>query len=137
METESLGLDLSLSRISVCLGSRRDYLCICLVFALQSFKHFCTFFDSFDKKSSFSLIIWSFKENLKTLALSTSKIRQLTRSDKKHNARKIEKTKIQKTKTENETISPESLGLGTSLNRLKLHLISVSFDTTSFARRKS
>jgi hypothetical protein len=52
---------------------------------------------------------WAFKENLKNLASSVSKICQLTRSDKKHNARKIEKTKIQKNET-------ESSGLGICLD---------------------
>jgi hypothetical protein len=56
----------------------------------------------------FSLIIWAFKENLKNLASSTSKIFQLTRSDKRDNARKI---KIQKT----ETVSSKSPGLGKCL----------------------
>ncbi len=79
------------SRVSV-LSRVLVRLPLCLsCFRFAFYEHFCRFFDSFDKKSSFSLIILSFKENWKNWASSTSKICQLMRSDKKHNGRKIEK----------------------------------------------
>ncbi len=89
--------------VSARLGSRTDYFCVCLVFALHSMNTFVHFPTHLTKKSSFPFIIWVFKENLTNLASSTSKICQLTRSDKKHNARKVGKTKIQKTEGKTRT----------------------------------
>jgi hypothetical protein len=93
-ETESLGLGLGLLWVSELSQSRSvsfsvlsrvpKRLTLCLsCFRFASYEHFCRFFGSFDEKSSFSLIILAFKENLKNLASSTSKICQLTRFDKK------------------------------------------------------
>jgi hypothetical protein len=98
------------SRSRSCLGSRRDYLCVCRVFALHSIITFVHFATHLTEESSFSLIIWLFKENfkldvVKIKDLSTTEIQQKVRCEKNW------KNKIQKT----ETVSPKSLGLDTSL----------------------
>jgi hypothetical protein len=46
--------------------SRKDYFCVCLVFAMHSMNTFVHFSTHLTKTSSFSLVIWAFKENLKT-----------------------------------------------------------------------
>ncbi len=97
--------------VSIFLGSWRDYFCVWLVFALNSINTFVPFSTHLTKKSWFLLRLWSFKENLRNLALLESKIYQLTRSDKKYNARKLEKSKIQKTEIDRDYFS-----LGTCLH---------------------
>ncbi len=52
----------SRARARSCLRSRRDYLCVCLVFALHTMNTFVHFSTHLTKKF-IPLILWAFKEN--------------------------------------------------------------------------
>lgn len=79
-----LVFDLVSVSVSLCLGSTRGYLFVCLVFSFHSIQILVKSSTHLTRIASFLLIIQAFKDNFKTLASSTSKIRQLTRPKTGH-----------------------------------------------------